>query len=135
MSEQVIVTPLGPGTFRVETASETHVVHVAGPPNERWVHWNGHVFKRPFASTDGAPGRRRSSHTESQALTSPMPATVRKVLASPGMAVQKNDTLIVLEAMKMELPIRAHADGVVRAVLCTEGALVQPGATLIEFES
>ena len=135
MSDRVLVTPIGRGTYRVEVRSESHIVHVAGPPDDRWVHWNGHVYKRPFATTASASARRGSSHTGSQALTSPMPATVRKVLASPGMAVRKNDTLIILEAMKMELPIRAHADGVVRAVLCTEGALVQPGAPLVEFDS
>ena len=35
--------------------------------------------------------------------------------------------------MKMELPVRANADGTVAAVLCSEGELVQPGLTLIEL--
>jgi 3-methylcrotonyl-CoA carboxylase alpha subunit len=42
--------------------------------------------------------------------------------------------LIVLEAMKMELPIRTAAEGVVRAVSCREGELVQPGTVLVELE-
>ena len=52
----------------------------------------------------------------------------------PGAAVKKGDTLIVLEAMKMELPIRAPADGTVARVTCTEGQLVQPGVPLVELE-
>ena len=40
--------------------------------------------------------------------------------------VKKGDTVVLLEAMKMELPIRAPADATVRAVNCREGALVQP---------
>lgn len=135
MSDLPAVTRLGPGTYRVETPDETHIVSVAGPSHDRWVHWNGHVFRRPFTNSEGAAARRSSGHAESQALTSPMPATVLKVLAKPGAAVRKHDTLIILEAMKMELPVRAVADGVVRAVLCVEGTLVQAGATLIEFES
>jgi biotin carboxyl carrier protein len=62
-----------------------------------------------------------------------MPATVLKVLVAPGAAVAKGDTLVVLEAMKMELPIRAAGDGVVGEVFCREGELVQAGAPLVEL--
>jgi biotin carboxyl carrier protein len=62
-----------------------------------------------------------------------MPATVIKVLVAPGAIVKKGDTVIVLEAMKMELPIRAPADATVMAVHCREGELVQPDAALIEL--
>ena len=48
--------------------------------------------------------------------------------------VAGGDTLIILEAMKMELPVRAAAPGIVRAVHCREGDLVQPGAELIEID-
>jgi biotin carboxyl carrier protein len=51
-----------------------------------------------------------------------------------GSHVRKGDTLLILEAMKMELPIRATADGVVRSVECEPGQLVQPGTVLIELE-
>jgi 3-methylcrotonyl-CoA carboxylase alpha subunit len=49
------------------------------------------------------------------------------------MTVKAGDTLVVLEAMKMELAIRAPRAGVIRAVHCQEGALVQPGTVLIEM--
>jgi biotin carboxyl carrier protein len=134
MSHQIAVTPIGPGTYRVDVGSDSHIVYVAGAANHRWVYWNGHVYERPFVRTE-ASARRRSDQHDAQALTSPMPATVRAVLVAPGATVRRNDTLIILEAMKMELPIRAHADGTVRSVHCAEGALVQAGTTLIEFES
>ena len=63
-----------------------------------------------------------------------MPATVVRVDAAPGDTVHRGDTLIVLEAMKMELPVRAPADGTVKAVHCKPGDLVQPGVPLIEIE-
>jgi biotin carboxyl carrier protein len=63
-----------------------------------------------------------------------MPATVRKVVVEPGTSVKKGDTLLVLEAMKMELPVRAPADGIVKKVACREGDLVQPGVALVEIE-
>ncbi len=90
------------------------------------------MYERPFADTR-AP--RRAAGTDAhQSLTAPMPSTVRKVLVEPGSRVAKGDTLLVLEAMKMELPIRAGADAVVRAVHCREGQLVQPGATLVDLD-
>jgi biotin carboxyl carrier protein len=63
-----------------------------------------------------------------------MPATVVKVLVEPGARVVKGDTLLVLEAMKMELPVRAPRDGVVKSVACRQGELVQPGVNLLELE-
>ncbi|PYQ96302.1 MAG: acetyl-CoA carboxylase biotin carboxyl carrier protein subunit [Acidobacteria bacterium] len=62
-----------------------------------------------------------------------MPATVIRVAVKPGDAVKKGDIVLVLEAMKMELPIRAAGDGVVAMVRCREGELVQADATLVEF--
>ena len=61
-------------------------------------------------------------------------ATVIKVHVKAGDAVNKGDIVVVLEAMKMELPLRALGEGVVSAVRCREGELVQADATLIEFE-
>jgi biotin carboxyl carrier protein len=62
-----------------------------------------------------------------------MPATVVSVEVEVGAVVRQGDTLVVLEAMKMELPIRATADGTVTAVRCKAGDLVQPGVPLIEI--
>jgi 3-methylcrotonyl-CoA carboxylase alpha subunit len=77
--------------------------------------------------------RRRSSAEGAQALAAPMPATVIKVLVKPGDRVAKGDTVVVLEAMKMELPLRAAGDGTVKAVHCREGELVQPETVLVEM--
>ena len=62
-----------------------------------------------------------------------MPATVITVRVKPGDAVKKGDIVVVLEAMKMELPLRALGDGVVSAVRCREGELVPADAPLVEF--
>ncbi len=69
-----------------------------------------------------------------QTLTAPMPATVIKVLVAPGARVAKGETVILLEAMKMELPIRALGDGTVKAVHCRAGDLVQADQALVELE-
>jgi biotin carboxyl carrier protein len=58
---------------------------------------------------------------------------VIKVQVKPGDAVKKGDIVVVLEAMKMELPIRALGDGIVSAVRCKEGELVAADVALVEF--
>lgn len=67
-------------------------------------------------------------------MTAPMPATVVNILVAPGQEVAEGTTVLVLEAMKMELPIRAPRAGVVKAVRCAQGELVQPGVSLVELE-
>jgi biotin carboxyl carrier protein len=63
-----------------------------------------------------------------------MPATVLKVPVKPGDTVKKGEVVVLLEAMKMELPIRAPSDAIVAAVVCREGELVQADATLVELK-
>jgi len=94
----------------------------------RWVYYDGCVYELEQQHA----GRRRGSRHQGS-LSAPMPATDRQIRVGPGDAVRRGDTLIVLEAMKMELPVRANADGLVAAVRCAEGELVQPGLPLIEL--
>ena len=86
------------------------------------------------ASARPAPSSRRRTGGAADALTAPMPATIIKICVKPGDEVRKGDTVLVLEAMKMELPIRAAGDGTVSSVCCREGELVQADAVLIEFK-
>jgi biotin carboxyl carrier protein len=64
----------------------------------------------------------------------PMPATVVSIHASPGQNVARDEVLVTLEAMKMELPIKAPRAGRVTAVTCRQGELVQPGVRLMEID-
>jgi len=113
----------------VETALPARAWTVARG-DSRWVFLDGEVFQ-----FDVQPRGGRRSSTQQGSLAAPMPATVLRVLATPGQAVKRGDTLIVLEAMKMELPVRASADGVIKSVQCREGQLVQPGMPLVEMEA
>jgi biotin carboxyl carrier protein len=129
------VTRTGPGQYRIERDGRTEIVYVAGPPTDRWVFWNGHVFRFRDDTSRRPPAVARVDGVRQQTLelAAPMPARVGRVLISEGMAVRKGDTLLVLEAMKMELPLRAPDDGTVTAVKCSEGDLVQADAVLVEM--
>jgi biotin carboxyl carrier protein len=56
-----------------------------------------------------------------------MVANVWKVVAKAGDDVEEGDTLVILESMKMEIPVIAEADGVVREIAVNEGDVVQEG--------
>jgi 3-methylcrotonyl-CoA carboxylase alpha subunit len=126
------VTRIGDGVYRVETDGRAEVVYVAGTASDRWVFWNGRVFRGASEEQPAAarPSARRDAR---QALSAPMPATVLSVLVKTGATVKKGETLVILEAMKMELPLRSSADATVAAVHCREGDLVQPDTVLVEL--
>jgi acetyl/propionyl-CoA carboxylase alpha subunit len=72
--------------------------------------------------------------TERSSLTAPMPGTVIRVLAKAGERVARRQPLLVLEAMKMETPLVAPYDAVVKAVHVAEGDRIAGGALLVELE-
>jgi len=66
-------------------------------------------------------------------LKSPMPGLVLKILVKEGDEVKKGDSLIVLEAMKMENMLKAQGNGLVKAIKVQQGNAVEKGALLIQF--
>jgi biotin carboxyl carrier protein len=130
VEESLVRAELQPdGSVRLESG-QAHLAWAAISGDTRWVFVDGEVF---VFETGRPSGRRRASAAQGS-LTAPMPATVRQVVVSPGTRVQQGDVLLVLEAMKMELPVRAPGDGTVAAVKCRQGELVQAGQELIELE-
>ena len=127
--EAVTVREQGDGRFRVdgERLSALGVAVMSG--GTVWVSIDGAVFD--VHVSDGA-GRQAASSQD--ALSPPMPATVVRIAVTPGQRVSQGDLLIALEAMKMELALRAPRDGVVGAIHCREGELVQPETVLVELE-
>jgi acetyl-CoA carboxylase biotin carboxyl carrier protein len=60
--------------------------------------------------------------------------TVWKVECKVGDAVVEGDTLVILESMKMEMPVEAEDDGTVSEIKCSEGQSVSEGDTLVVLE-
>jgi acetyl/propionyl-CoA carboxylase alpha subunit len=81
-----------------------------------------------------AAAHRHGPAVESSVLAAPMPGTVVRVLVSEGDRVEARQTLCVLEAMKMEMPLVSPYEAVVRAVHVAEGDRVTGGAVLVELE-
>ncbi|WP_442756228.1 acetyl/propionyl/methylcrotonyl-CoA carboxylase subunit alpha [Methylocystis sp. JAN1] len=68
-------------------------------------------------------------------FTAPLPARVAKVLVKRGDHIEKGAALILLEAMKMEIPINAPHEGVIKDVYCGEGQSVREGEELLAWRS
>lgn len=71
----------------------------------------------------------------SETIQSDMGANVWKILVAPGDRVEEESTLMILEAMKMEIPILAEDAGTIVAIHVAEGDSVASGQPLVEFET
>jgi biotin carboxyl carrier protein len=87
-----------------------------------------------YTLTVPQPGRRRSAGAGSGDLSAPMPGQVREVFVQAGDRVHSGQTLVLLEAMKMEIRVRAPADGRVSRLLVRAGDVVDRGQPLAEIE-
>ena len=67
-------------------------------------------------------------------VRAPIPGIISEVRVAPGQTVDKDTTLVVIEAMKMENPIKAPRDCVIKTVEVSKGQDVQHGAVLITLE-
>ena len=100
-----------------------------GEGDERQLWVNGstiHYHRIREEGTASGPGRARS-------LSASIPAVVSEVLVKEEETVTAGQKLILLESMKMVMPIQAPHDGVVRQINCAAGEAVQPGVPLIEI--
>ncbi|MBK8975204.1 MAG: biotin/lipoyl-binding protein [Planctomycetes bacterium] len=85
--------------------------------------------------------RERAAHALASARTggrqiieASMPGIVVDVKVEVGQRVEAGQTVVVLEAMKMQNPLAAEADGIVSSVLCKKGLAVAGGAALVEID-
>jgi 3-methylcrotonyl-CoA carboxylase alpha subunit len=78
-------------------------------------------------------GKKQAGASEGS-LQSPMPGKIFKVLKDKGSAIKVGDTIMILEAMKMEHSIKSNKDGVLKEIFFNEGDQVMGGAELCEIE-
>jgi biotin carboxyl carrier protein len=123
---------IGPGEWQVTLGGQARRLYVAGPRDAPWIWYDGAAYRPEVIDPLTAVRVRRRDATGD--LAAPMPATVRAIHVSAGDAVTRGQTLVVLEAMKMELPLKAPVDGTVVSVACRMGDLVQPGVPLVVIE-
>ena len=106
--------------------------YVSSEGEKRWVTINGQTFV--LTKSSGAK-RKSAGHDHASELAAPMPGQVRSVNVREGEAVKKGQTLLVLEAMKMEIRIQASHDGVVKKLFVSQGQTVEREQILVEIEA
>ena len=84
----------------------------------------------PVAAAPAAAPAAPAAVAGGTSVTAPMPGNILKILVSPGQQVNEGDTIIILEAMKMENEIVATKSGTVAQILVSKGATVETGAIL-----
>lgn len=117
----VLSVTINENTYNVEVPELTQhaprpVIHHAAAPAP--------VYTKPIAAAPVAAG----------VVAAPLPGTITKVLVAEGAKVKKGDTLVTMEAMKMENSITAESDGIVRKIHVAAGQSVNQGDALIDFE-
>ncbi len=116
-SQEVTLVPdAATGGLAVHVGSTPIVVTVNG--RRRW--------GRKDRTTGGGTGPRR--------VTAPMPGKIVRVLVKAGDPVRARQSLVVVEAMKMENELRAGRDGTVAEIHVQEGASVEAGALLVVIQ-
>ena len=92
------------------------------------------VQSMPVAGAQTPVAETRESVSEDKLCRSPVTGVVIKVNVAPGQAIQANDLIMVLEAMKMETNVTAHSAGTVKNVRVAEGGSVKLNQVVVEFE-
>ncbi|MDX2139752.1 MAG: biotin/lipoyl-containing protein [Chloroflexota bacterium] len=132
-SVSVQTQPQPDGGWRLLVDGVATTVYAAAHGDQRSV-WHDGAHYTLETVRAGGRSRGRSTAARSGRLTAQMPGQVRMVLVAAGDSVTRGQTLVILEAMKMELRVAAPADGVVRQVHVQVGAVVERDALLVEIE-
>ena len=124
-TERLQVKSLPDGTFIMDGAAG----YAVRDGNRAWVHIHGRTYK--FDVVRASRGRPAAAPGD---LSSPMPGQVQRVVVAEGDAVEAGQTLLVVEAMKMQLEIKAPRAGTVRRLSARQGQQVEAGVPLVELD-
>lgn len=105
------------------------------PQNTLTPHTTQHTQSLPSTSPAATIQTSPTTTNNSQnALHSPIPGVVIKVLCQEGHNCTQDDTLLIIEAMKMETELKAPRSAKIKKIHTQQGATVSEGALLIQFE-
>ncbi|MFW7380979.1 MAG: acetyl/propionyl/methylcrotonyl-CoA carboxylase subunit alpha [Oligoflexus sp.] len=96
------------------------------------LYWQGFQYSKTWVKESQASAMQRS--LESGSILSPVPGRVVKILVSEGALVSENQTLVILESMKMEFEVKAPRDAEVKSILVDASQQVQADDLLLQLE-
>jgi len=124
--------PCEEGTLGLEVDGAIHRIPFAREGETVHLSSRGETYRLERADP---LGRRRAPHHHEQPLEAPMPGLVRSVDVKAGDDVRRGQTLLVLEAMKMEIRITAPEPSRVVRIHCALGEQVERGQVLVDLDS
>ena len=121
----------GPGEFVIAGPAGPRRGHAVRHGEVVWVEFAGSVQR--FEIVRGVARRRGAAGHD--AIAAPMPGQVLRVLVATGDRVEKGQTLLVVEAMKMQIELAAPHAGTVLSIAVAPGDKVLPGVPLVEIDA
>jgi biotin carboxyl carrier protein len=126
---------ISPTLFSLRIGSRMHRVHLVENEGRRYLSVEGHRFCVDRHEVSRRKTAELREVRESAAICPPMPGMVVKINVSEGDTVRRNQSLAIVEAMKMENELRSPIDGRVRRIHASAGDLVDTGNPIIELEA
>jgi biotin carboxyl carrier protein len=115
----------------------SYLVYIARDKDKKYIFIGGQNFvvQEPGRETKGFHGGDEKAQEGKLLITAPMPGKVIKINVSEKQEVRKNQTLAIVEAMKMENEIKSSVEGFVKKIFVSVGELVDSEKPLIELEA
>ena len=131
---EVAINEVNDTTAKVTVNGAEYTVEWEKPVEEKPVVKVQPVAAKPATTAATPAAAPAAAAVNGHAIKTPLPGVIIDVKVNVGDAVKKGDTVVVLEAMKMENNIKADRDGKVTAVQVAKGDTVADGAVLIVIE-
>jgi pyruvate carboxylase subunit B len=127
---KALATAPTPDGYTVTVNSKTYAVKLEG--GDAMINGKRYaVTVKDGIAASAATGGLETGTGGCESVKAPMPGTIFKLRVEPGDSVNEGDELVVLEAMKMEVPVKAHVSGTVASVEIAVGGVVSAGQTLL----
>ncbi len=135
-SHEADIQVISSNVISIKIGDRTLRAYMAKDKEKRYIQLDGFQFlvAEPSQQGDGFQGREEQSQEDMLLIKAPMPGKVIKINVAEKDKVRKNQTLAIVEAMKMENEIKASLDGTVKKIYCKPGDLVETQNPLIELE-
>jgi len=132
--KEVSYLQLNEHAFILELPEGRVPVYIARRGSDLFVQIQGQAFQLREEDPDHSAPEASGAGAEDKTIAAPMPGKVVKILVAPGASVRRAQPVIILDSMKVEIELKALADGRVREVLVKEGQQLDMDQPLITLE-
>jgi biotin carboxyl carrier protein len=128
---------ISPNVFSLLLGGRSYLVYIARDKNKKYISLSGEIFvvQKPGEEIKRFDRAEDRVQKEKPVVTAPMPGKVIKVCVAENEAVRKNQTLAIVEAMKMENELKSPIEGVVKKIFVRAGDLVDSEKPLLELKA